>query len=97
MSECMTFPDTVEEFMDSYMIVDTEQVYTNGTALVPIYRMRQWFEHEQKKGYWIRYYRMHTGDTFYCSRCGSCFVVIQGSTLMNYCPNCMSDNREASR
>lgn len=46
MSECMTFPDTVEEFMDSYKIVDTEQVYTNGTEMVPIYRMRQWFEHE---------------------------------------------------
>ena len=46
MSECMTFPDTVEEFMDSYKIVDTEQVYTNGMEMVPIYRMRQWFEHE---------------------------------------------------
>ena len=46
MSECMTFPDTAEEFMDSYKIVDTEQVYTNGTEMVPIYRMRQWFEHE---------------------------------------------------
>ena len=46
MSECMTFPDTVEEFMDSYKIVDTEQVYTNGTEMVPIYRMRQWFQHE---------------------------------------------------
>lgn len=48
MSECMTFPDTVEEFMDSYKIVDTEQVYTNGTEMVPIYRMRQWFEHESE-------------------------------------------------
>ena len=46
MGECMTFPDTVEEFMDSYKIVDTEQVYTNGTEMVPIYRMRQWFQHE---------------------------------------------------
>ena len=46
MSECMTFPDTVEEFMDSCKIVDTEQVYSNGTEMVPIYRMRQWFEHE---------------------------------------------------
>ena len=46
MSECMSFPDTVEEFMDSYKIVDTEQVYTNGTEMVPIYRMRQWFQHE---------------------------------------------------
>lgn len=42
----MTFPDTVEEFMEEYKLVDTEQVYTNGTELVPIFRMKQWFEHE---------------------------------------------------
>lgn len=45
MSDQMTFPDTVEEFMEQYKIVDTEQVYTNGTELVPIFRMKQWFEH----------------------------------------------------
>lgn len=46
MCECMAFPDTVEEFMNSYKIVDTEHVYTNGTEMVPIFRMRQWFEHK---------------------------------------------------
>ena len=45
MADCMTFPDTVEEFMEQYKIVDTEHVYTNGTEFVPIYRMKQWFEH----------------------------------------------------
>ena len=49
MSECMTFPDTVEEFMEQYKVVDTEQVYTNGTEFVPIYRMRQWFQHETER------------------------------------------------
>ena len=43
--EMMKFPKTVDEFMESYKIVDTEQVYTNGSELVPIFRMRQWFEH----------------------------------------------------
>ena len=47
MSDCMHFPDTVEEFMEEYKLVDTEQVYTNGTELVPIFRMKQWFEHEK--------------------------------------------------
>ena len=46
MPDCMTFPDTVEEFMEQYKVVDTKQVYTNGTEFVPIYRMRQWFQHE---------------------------------------------------
>lgn len=45
MADLMTFPNTVEEFMDQYKIVDTEQIYTNGVELVPIFRMKQWFEH----------------------------------------------------
>ena len=46
MSDCMTFPDTVEEFMEQYKIVDTDGIYmSKGAELVPIFRMRQWFEH----------------------------------------------------
>lgn len=47
MDYMMMFPDTVEEFMDEYKIVDREKVYTNGIELVPIFRMKQWFEHER--------------------------------------------------
>ena len=46
MSDCMTFPDTVEEFMEQYKVVDTDGIYmSKGAELVPIFRMRQWFEH----------------------------------------------------
>ena len=45
MGDVMTFPASVEEFMEQYKMTDTEQVYSNGTEYVPIYRMRQWFEH----------------------------------------------------
>lgn len=45
MSDMMTFPITVEEFMEQYKVVDTEKIYTNGVELVPIFRMMQWFEH----------------------------------------------------
>lgn len=45
MGDMMQFPDSVDEFMEKYKIVDTEQVYTNGAELVPIFRMNQWFEH----------------------------------------------------
>lgn len=51
MGEIMQFPETVEEFMQQYKITDTQQVYTNGTELVPIFRMKLWFEaHKQR---WI--------------------------------------------
>lgn len=45
MNDCMTFPDTVEEFMEQYKVVDAEHIYTNGSEFVPIFRMKQWFEH----------------------------------------------------
>ena len=47
MSDCMTFPDTVNEFMDQYKIVDTDGIYmSKGSELVPIFRMKQWFERQ---------------------------------------------------
>ena len=45
MGDMMTFPASVEEFMEQYKMADTEHVYSNGTEYVPIYRMKQWFEH----------------------------------------------------
>ena len=90
MSECMTFPDTVEEFMDSYKIVDTEQVYTNGTEMVPIYRMRQWFQHEpeRKKGKWLEM----AGD-LQCSECGATYHDLYPDySDTKFCPNCGSYN-----
>lgn len=50
-------------------------------------------EPERKTGKWNRYYRMHSGNTFVCNRCGSCFVVLQGEDKMNFCPNCGADMR----
>ena len=49
MPDMMTFPDTVDEFMEQYKMVDTHEVYSNGTEYVPIFRMQQWFEHERAK------------------------------------------------
>lgn len=46
--DCMRFPDTVEEFMEQYKVVDKEGIYmSKGAKLVPIFRMEQWFEHEK--------------------------------------------------
>lgn len=45
MADMMMFPKTVDEFMEQYKIVDSDKVYTNGAELVPIFRMKQWFEH----------------------------------------------------
>ena len=97
MPDCMTFPDTVEEFMEQYKVVDTEQVYTNGTEFVPIYRMRQWFQHEpeRKKGKWIKLdMHAHLAD-HKCTACGQeCYVpTCMGEPMYTYCPNCGADMR----
>lgn len=50
----MYLPDTLEEFMEQYKVVDTEQIYTNGTELVPIFRIKQWFiSHPCEPPRWI--------------------------------------------
>ena len=107
MGDMMQFPDSVDEFMEKYKIVDTEQVYTNGAELVPIFRMNQWFEHlpsaqpERKKGKWIpgrEIAREMCGDAvteiFYENfNCSVCGYSIQYIPLSNFCPNCGADMR----
>ena len=99
MSECMMFPDTVEEFMEQYKVVDTDGIYmSKGVELVPIFRMRQWFENipstqpQREMGRWL------TTDAYphkvYCSECYKTFaqtywlVWVDGTLPRNFCPNC---------
>lgn len=82
MTEAMEFPKTLDEFMEQYKIVDTEQVYTNGTELVPIFRIKQWEDaHKPRKGKWIE-------DGYFdfllvCSHCGNL-----GYAEWKCCPHC---------
>lgn len=45
MPDMMDFPQTFDEFAERYKIVDKKEVYTNGTALIPIFRVNQWLDH----------------------------------------------------
>lgn len=89
MAECMTFPDTVDEFIESYKVVDTEHVYSNGIEFVPVFRMKQWFEHkpERKKGKWIELDFTEAWE-YRCDQCGR-----RSDFKENFCPNCGADNR----
>ena len=42
MGDVMSFPNTFEKFAEQYKIVDKQEVYTNGTELIPIFRVKQW-------------------------------------------------------
>lgn len=45
MSDSMTFPDKIEDFLENYSIIDKEQYYTNGSKLIPVFRVEQALEH----------------------------------------------------
>lgn len=45
----MTFPETWEEFEKSYGFDDSEKIYTNGSRLIPSFRVKQWLDHEESK------------------------------------------------
>ena len=96
MPDTMSFPKTLDEFMEQYKIVDAEQVYTNGTELVPIFRIKQWEDaHEPRKGKWIPFLEEYH-DMFKCSNCGNITRVPFkcSSPPYYYCPNCGAVMRE---
>lgn len=48
MSDRMEFPETFEKFAEQYGFKDDKEVYTNGSDLIQIFRVRQWLEHDNK-------------------------------------------------
>lgn len=79
--------------MEQYKIVDTEQVYTNGAELIPIFRMKQWLEHlqdiepERKTGQWLPDNRPG-GGFWVCSECKFPSEAFAANVLYKFCPNC---------
>ena len=45
----MEFPKTMKEFIESFSFKDSEEVYTNGAELVPVFRVEQGLEHYEKQ------------------------------------------------
>ena len=41
----MDFPSTFDEFAKDYGFKDEDEVYTNGSELIPVFRVKQWLEH----------------------------------------------------
>lgn len=37
--------DAFDEFAKFYSIKDSDQVYTNGCEMIPVFRVKQWLEH----------------------------------------------------
>ena len=49
MNEQMEFPNTFEEYVKDYGFTDTQEIYTNGSELIPVFRVKQWLQHIKDK------------------------------------------------
>lgn len=45
MADTMDFPSNWKEFMNDYSFKDEKQEYTNGSILIPVFRVEQMAEH----------------------------------------------------
>ena len=45
MPDMMTYPKKWEEFENLYGFKDTKELYTNGSRLIPSFRVEQWLDH----------------------------------------------------
>ena len=58
----MEFPETFERFAKEYGFKDNKEVYTNGADLIPIFRVKQWLEQDNK----LR--RIETDTAYECGK-----------------------------
>lgn len=45
----MEFPKTFDEFANDYGFTDDKEIYTNGSHLIPVFRVKQWLEHIEQQ------------------------------------------------
>lgn len=45
MADAMNYPEDIKDFIYFYSFRDTDEVYTNGSRLIDVYRLAQALEH----------------------------------------------------
>lgn len=87
MPDCMTFPESWHDFLNDYSFDDSKEIYTNGTRLIPVFRVEQLIEHllkSQEPKYPIRKQSKH-GWFFYCPKCE---IILNDMARPKYCSEC---------
>ena len=87
MGDMMTFPKRWEDFLHDYEFEDARRIYTNGSRLIPSFRVEQMMEHYApvRHGHWNTINQITTGLPwkYRCSDCGC-----PQEYTHNYFPNC---------
>lgn len=86
MGDIMTFPKRWEDFLHDYEFEDARRIYTNGSRLIPSFRVKQMMEHYAPvlHGRWLCGDYYDIGDV--CSECDWDSQMTHPS--YRYCPNC---------
>ncbi len=66
MNDVMKFPKTFDEFIKQYSFFDKQQIYTNGSELIHVFRIKQWEEHKEKENQELKKQLENMTDD-YCS------------------------------
>ena len=85
MADMMNFPKRWEDFLHDYEFEDARRIYTNGSRLIPSFRVKQMMEHYApvRHGRWENI----TGGMVTLGDCSEC-KVRQPVIGTNYCKNC---------
>ena len=90
MADMMNFPKRWEDFLHDYEFEDVRRIYTNGSRLIPSFRVKQMMEHYApvRHGRWI-----NKGEYAVCTECGgrsgTQYDGVEPIPLMTqFCPNC---------
>ena len=85
MADMMNFPERWEDFLHDYEFEDARRIYTNGSKLIPSFRVKQMMEHYApvRHGRWENI----TGGMVILGDCSEC-KVRQPVIGTNYCKNC---------
>ena len=69
MANMMNFPKRWENFLHDYEFEDARRIYTNGSILIPSFRVKQMMEHYApvRHGRWIEQEKYTFGVMYDCS------------------------------
>ena len=75
MGDMMNFPKRWEDFLHDYEFEDDRRIYTNGSRLIPSFRVKQMMEHYApvRHGWWI-----DKGEYAVCTECGGMIQELLG-------------------
>ena len=89
--DVMEFPRTPEEFCGQYSFFDKDEVYTNGSLLIPVFRVEQMVEHYFERTCELNDSLSRNGG-YKCSECSAIFDGYEDDVsydiVPNYCPSC---------